>query len=614
MENESQKEAINFYNGSCLVLSGPGSGKTFVLTNRVYNLITKLNVEPTNVLVITFTRQAANEMKNRFEKICSDNKTVLYSNPTFGTFHSVFFEILRNDFDFNNESLITLDEEKKYIMSILERKNNMKLNTVVATNVLKEIKSYKLSKEKEEKFVSNIFTHKEFEKVYSQYQCILKENKKLDFYDMVEFCYDMLKKNKNILNKYREQYKYILIDEFQDINKSQYDIIKLICKTKNIFVVGDDDQSIYKFRGSKPTVMNDFLKDFKKTTIITLNTNYRSSNGIVKFSKKVIDNNKQRFAKNLMSNKKNYGNIEIRYFKDSIDENKYILNIIKNNISNNKKLSDIAILFRTNLMSNSIIETLSKENINFIVKDIKNNSFNHFSISDILSYFKLSLGEINHKNILNIMNKPLRYISRECVDRENVDIQKMIDYYNNQPFIKNNIIKFNEDLKIIKTLQPSIAIKYIRLNIGYEKYIVNYCKSKNISYEEVKEILDEFEELAIRFKNIGELVNFVDNYMAEINKHNYDNKKNEEAVSLMTFHSCKGLEFETVILIDANDGIIPHKKSIEEKDIESERRLFYVAITRAKENLHIFFTTHRNGKNYQPSRFIIEGLKGDKNE
>lgn len=609
MESREQKLAINHLNGPCMVLAGPGSGKTFVLTNRIKHLIFDEDIEPKNILVITFTRQAANEMKNRFVKLCNENNLILNDEPTFGTFHSIFFEILRNDFGFNNDSLITKTEEKKYIVNILEKKNKIKITDNLADDILKDIKGYKLSKEKGESFSPKVMSVKDFHNIYDEFKQYLFLDKKLDFHDMIELCFTLLKKNKEILDKYQKLYKYILIDEFQDINNEQYDIIKLLSKTKNLFVVGDDDQSIYKFRGSKPSVMNDFLNDYSNAVVINLDKNYRCAKGIVNFSKKIIDNNKQRFKKDLVSNSEKFGNVEIKVFNDSIDENEYILNIIRDKIYKKTNLSDIAILYRTNLLSSSISEALAKENIPFVVKDMKNSPFDHFAIRDILSYMNLAVNNITLEHIINIANKPLRYISRDSIDKLNPSIDKIVNYYDDKEYIKNNVIKLKNDLSKLNKMHPSIAIRYIRQEIGYNNYLKDYASSKSINMNDLVEILDEMEELAVRFRNINEFLTFVREYEEKLIENKTDVSDNKNAIRLMTFHSSKGLEFDTVIIIDANDGIIPHKKSIKSQDIETERRLFYVAMTRAKNNLHIYFTINRNGKNYKPSRFILEGIK-----
>lgn len=460
--------AVEHGDGPCLVIAGPGSGKTYVLTNRILSLITNKNVNADSILIITFTRAAANEMETRFFDLAKSNKVSFKGYPTFGTFHSIFYDILRNVFGYTNKSLLSDKEEKDILLGVLKDIKGLGDKPEAINYVLKDIKNYKLLSERGIKAEPKFVSLELFDEIYKIYQRKLYEIKKLDFSDMISKCYELLKSNPNVLTYYQKKYKYILVDEFQDINKLQYDIVKLICKSKNIFVVGDDDQSIYKFRGSYPRVINDFLRDFKRAKVILLNENYRCARQIVKFSKLVIDHNSDRFSKNLVSNRSEFGKLEIKAFVDSTEENKYLIENIKKYLRAGYKFSDIAILYRTNLLSNSIKMDLSKNNMPYIVK-------------------------------------------------------------------------------------------------GEEK------SDKDDEYNRVS---------------------------------------NSNAVNLMTFHLSKGLEFKAVFIIDANDGLIPHKKSIRENDLEIERRLFYVAMTRAKDSLHILFTTRRFGKNFKPSRFILEAIGG----
>jgi len=470
-KNINQELAIEHKNGPCLVIAGPGSGKTYVLTNRVINLIDYYGVDAENILVITFTRAAAIEMRQRFIGIAKEKLGTIYHIPKFGTFHSVFFDILKNDFGYNKNSLLNSEEEKVLIYDSIRKNANSKFSIDLLNNILKEIKHYQLALERKEHFISKVLDTNKFLKVYRDYQENLFIHKKLDFSDMIFKCYDLLKNNKRILKYYQNRYKYILIDEFQDINRIQYDLVRLVCDNNNIFVVGDDDQSIYSFRGSHPKVMNDFLKDFKNAKIINLNENYRCARQIVKFSKLVIDFNDERFKKNLISNRKELGTLEIKSFVDANDENLYIVELIRKYLKLGIRLSDMAILYRTNLLSNAIKSTLSK-----------------------------------------------------------------------------------------------------------------HCISYNVKCD--------------------------DNNLNESTSHKKDDNIERDSINLMTFHLSKGLEFETVFIIDANDGLIPHKKSIADNDLETERRLFYVAMTRAKNNLHIYFTTRRFGKDFKPSRFILEAIGG----
>lgn len=607
--NEEQKIAINHYKGPCMVLAGPGSGKTFVVTQRLKKLIVNKKVIPSEILVISFTRASANEMKERFIKLLKNDKIHIDDMPTFGTFHSIFYSILKDNFGYNNNSLITEQEEKEFILNVIEKDKEIDATFDNANLILNDIKSYKLSKEKEENFSPKFLSKLKFDEIYEKYKQLLFNKKKLDFHDMISLCYELLLSHCDVLAYYREKYNYILIDEFQDINKEQYDIIKLILnKSKNLFVVGDDDQSIYKFRGSRPKVVFEFKNDFPKYKLVILNKNYRCAKSIVDFSKTIIKNNKERINKKLKSERKEKGTIYINSFEDSNEENDYIIDIIRQKLNEEQNLTDIAILFRTNILSLSIIQKLKKENISFYTKDIKNDYFSHFAINDILSYLNIVNGSNNIEDFTNIINKPNRYVSRDSIGYKKCSIKDLKKYYKEKSFILKYINKFENDIYLMKDLNVALMIRYIRQEIGYEKYLLDYCKKHNIDYDEIKELLNEFEEECVRFKNVNQLFKYIEEYRDALK----DSINQDSNVKLMTFHSSKGLEFNDVIIIDTNDLIIPHKKSIKQKDIETERRLFYVALTRAKNNLYILYTKNRNGKTYKLSRFVVEGMKGVK--
>ena len=602
--NKNQELAVKHVNGPCMVLAGPGSGKTFVLTNRIKNLIFDEGIDPSYILVITFTRAAALEMKNRFLDLVK-GEGGLFEIPTFGTFHSIFYDILKDDFGYNSESLIDNNEDRIIIYDVLAKFYKNNATESIVNNFITEVQNYKLAKEQNISYHPVNFKNGVFKKLYKEYDRKLFHSKKLSFSDMINKCYELLKDNKRVLRKYQDKYKYILIDEFQDINLSQYEIIKLICKSKNIFVVGDDDQSIYKFRGSKPSVLNDFKKDYRKAKIIYLTENYRCAKKIVQLSKKTIDFNIDRFTKNLQSNRDEIGNVEIKSFIDAKDEMEYVVNAINSYKRKGILCNDIAILYRTNILANSIKGYLSNHNISFEIKGGNNNVYDNFAIKDILSYLKLAIKANEPENLIRIINKPFRGISRDNISIKNFAVEDLLKNYKNNQVLLSNINRLICDISIIKKSIPALAIRYIRTNIGYDNYLNRFCKNKHIDYDEVSDLLDMFEEEAIRYKNISDFIKYIESSKDD------NSVLTDNSVKLMTFHSSKGLEFEVVFIIDANDGLIPHKKSIKDDDIETERRLMYVAMTRAKNDLHIYFTTRRFGKNYKISRFLIEAVGGN---
>lgn len=606
--NDSQLMAINHGNGPCLVLAGPGSGKTTVLTNRIYNLVVNMEVEPETILVITYTRAAAIEMKERFFELLKEEKYRINDIPSFGTFHSIFFEILREKFGYSSNSLLDYKSNIQILISIIEKYNEIKITQGSINNIINNINEYKASIEKGEKFIPKYLNDRLFSKIYADYKDRLFDEKKLDFSDMISVCYELLNKHNDVLKYYQNKYKYVLIDEFQDINISQYKIIKLLCKNKNIFVVGDDDQSIYTFRGSHPKVINDFLRDYKKTQIIYLSQNYRCARKIVYFSKLVIDENKDRFYKELKSERSKIGDLNIKAFVDSREENDYIIENIKKYYYKGIDYKDMAILYRTNLLSNLIKSALGKVGIPYIIKGEKYSLYDNFAACDILAYLRLAINKNDTEALIKVINKPNRYINRDIINK-NCTFENIVKIYQEKDYIFNNILKFENDLKKIRKQITALAIRYIRISVGYNEYLINYCKEHGVDYDEVSEILDLLEEEAILYKDINEFLKHID-IEKEKEKKQEKNENYNDYVNLMTFHTSKGLEFKVVFIIDANDGLIPHKKSIRNDDIETERRLFYVGMTRAKDILHILFTTRRFGKNFKASRFILKAVGG----
>ena len=604
--NKNQELAVNTIKGPILVLAGPGSGKTFVLTNRIYNLIVNNKVSPNNILVITFTRAAANEMKERFLKLIRESDYDIVDEPIFGTFHSIFFDILKDNFGFNNDSLLNFNDEIIFLSDVLKGYDKIKITKELLNGILKDIKAYKLSEEKDEKFIPKTLSKKQFFEVYNRYKEVLFNAKKLDFYDMIDLCYELLNKHKDVLEKYREKFEYILIDEFQDINAKQYKIVKLICETKNLFVVGDDDQSIYRFRGSSPKIIREFKRDYKKTKQIILNENYRCAKKIVEFSKNVIDKNRERIKKDLVSRRDTAGQIEIKQFASSNFENEFLIDKIKDYLRMGIKLNEMAIIYRTNLLQNSVCELLNKYNINYNIKDKTNNPYDFFAIKDIISYLKFAVNKEGANELVSIINRPLRYVSREAIPLKNATIKSLKVYYKNNNYILKYIDKFEKDIYNINKLITPLAIRYIRQQVKYDLFLKNHCKKLNLDYEEAIIALNAFEEESIGFNKKDIFLNYIesknDDYKIQ--------KVKKDSINLMTYHLSKGLEFKVVFLIDVNDNIIPHKKSIKSNDIETERRLFYVGVTRAKDYLNIYFTKTRFGKIFKPSRFLIEGLGG----
>lgn len=598
--NEEQREAIEHNKGPALVIAGPGSGKTTVLTRRIHNLISKCKVRPEDILVITFTKAAAVEMEKRFNAISETSGKV-----TFGTFHAVFFKILRAAYNYKIENVLKEEQRGIIIRQAIERSalDTDDINETVQ-NVSAEISKVKSEGLDINAYYSTSCAASEFQKIYNSYQRTLRNNKLIDFDDMLMYCYDLLKNNPPILKYWQERYKYILVDEFQDINKLQYEVVKLLALPQNnLFIVGDDDQSIYAFRGSKPEIMLNFEKDYSNVHKITLNTNYRCTGNIVKSSSKLIANNKIRFQKELTTVNPAGNQVEIIEYEDAIKQYQAIADEIKKELLDKKAPNDFAILFRTNAIAEPLIRKLMEKNIDFAIRDGIPNIFKHWIATDILTYMRMALGSRKRSDFIQVMNKPKRYIGRDYLDGSEISFKELAKLYEDKPWMYERLEQFEKDLNIMRTLPPYAMINYLRMGVGYDDYLKEYAYNHNIPFPELIDKLNEIQDSAKNHKTFASWMEHIEEYSRAIEQ---SHKAGKDCVTLTTMHSAKGLEYDTVFIIDANEEITPHKKGVTDSDIEEERRIFYVAMTRARQRLVITYSQKRYNKEQNISRFLDE--------
>lgn len=603
--DQAQREAVSHKDGPMLVLAGPGSGKTRVITERTKYLIEDHYIPEENILVITFTRAAAGEMKERFLKTMVKNK----AGVSFGTFHSVFFTILKHAYNLSSANIILEEERRACIRDIV---HNMRLEyedeKEFISELLSEISMVKGNKIQVDVYYSTSCGDEIFRRIYQEYNKRIRALRKVDFDDMLLLCYDLLSQRPDILKLWQNKFRYILIDEFQDINILQYDIIRMLARPRNnLFIVGDDDQSIYSFRGAKPEIMLNFPKDYPDSKIILLDTNYRSNIHIINCSSQLISHNNTRYQKKIKANIGQGSEVSIGHFETMKEQN---IRLAEEIIRLNEKgipLSEMAILVRTNLGAGAIIHKLMEYNIPFIAGDNLPNIYDHWITQDLLSYMKIAMGENHRRHFLRIINRPKRYISRECFDSPLVDFQDVLDYYEDKEWMLERIDQFEYDLAMLGGMTPYAAIQYIRRGIGYDIFLVEYANQRRMKVEDLIDILDEIQESTREFRSYEEWFVYIDEYRQELkNQAQNIKKKDTEGIHIITMHSSKGLEFTAVFLVDVNEGISPHKKAVLPEDIEEERRLFYVAMTRAKDFLYIFSPKERYSKDMSPSRFIDE--------
>lgn len=605
--NEAQTQAIQHTDGPCLVLAGPGSGKTLTIVNRVKYLIEKQKVRPEEILVVTFTRFAAAEMKSRLCLVMGKRDLPV----TVGTFHGIYYGILKWAYRMNQENILS-ETEKYQILRGVINKERMEIfdEEDFIQDIAAEIGKVKNNRIPLEEFVSEKCSADAFRNIYRNYEQHRKELKKIDFDDMLVLCYELFRSRPDVLAQWQKKFRYVLIDEFQDINRIQYDVIRMLAQPENnLFVVGDDDQAIYGFRGADSELMLGFGKDFPDAKQILLGMNYRSTANIVQNSLKLIENNVERYSKKLEANREGGSCLHIQEVKDPVEEAEYVLEEIQKCKENGIKEEEIAILFRVHTDARAVVEAMVERKIPFQMKEHLPNIYEHFIAKDIMAYFRLATGARNRQDFLQVMNRPKRYLGRDSVAGTKVSFEDMRKFYCDKEWMIDRIDQFEWDVKMLMKMAPYAAIQYIRKRIGYDDFLKEYAFTHQINRSDLNEVLAEIEEAAKAFTSVEEWFTHVEEYTETLRTKEKERNRPRPGVRLMTIHASKGLEFKQVFLIGANEGRIPYQKAKTDKEIEEERRLFYVAMTRAKDFLKICYVKIKNGKEVTPSRFVDELLK-----
>lgn len=602
--NEAQTKAICHKNGPAMVLAGPGSGKTLVITRRVEYLIKKYGVRPEQILVITFTKAAAKEMRERFAKITKDDRFPV----TFGTFHGIYYGILKWAYRMNASNIFSEEEKMMLLREViagmeLEIEDEKEFLQGIASEI-GQIKNNRLSLEEYE---SSNCSDQMFRQIYEEYERRRKLLKKIDFDDMLVLCYELFQKRPDILQMWQKKFQYILIDEFQDINQVQYDVIRMLALPENnLFIVGDDDQSIYRFRGARPEIMLGFSKDYPNAKSIILDVNYRSTKAVVSAARRVIERNKNRYQKEIITVNEQGDNVHIQEVRHPVEESHYVREQIAKAVAAGTEPSQIAVLYRTNTEPRALVETFMEYHIPFQMKEHLPNLYEHFIGRDFQAYMRMALGGRDRGDFLMIMNRPNRYIGRDSVDRGEISFENLRKYYMEKDWMVDRIDQLEVDLKVISRMTPYAAIQYIRKSVGYDLFLNEYAIKRKMKLEDFQELIREMEERAKEFKTIEEWFAHIEKYTEELRLQAVTRTENRNAVSLMTFHAAKGLEYDTVFIIGANEDVTPYKKAELPEEMEEERRMFYVAMTRAKKHLTISYVREKNGKAMEQSRFLGE--------
>lgn len=624
--NERQKEAVLATEGPVLVLAGAGSGKTTVLVNRIAYMISEKHIRPWNILAITFTNKAAREMKDRIERLLGDTAKDMW----IGTFHSVCVRILRSCIDllgYSRDFVIYDTADTKTVMKECLRELDIDEKSFPVRNVLSIISNAKndlMDAATFENVYKSDYRMSIIAKIYYRYQTKLRKNNAVDFDDIILNTVKILSENPDVLSKYQDKFRYILVDEYQDTNNSQYLLINLLAQAnRNLCVVGDDDQSIYKFRGANIGNILNFEDDYSDVQKITLDQNYRSTQNILDAANSVISNNKGRMGKSLWTSNGDGNKVFVYTGTNEYDEARYIARQIKKHFDEQGSFSDCAILYRTNAQSRVIEEMLMRESVPYkVLSGLR--FYDRKEIKDIIAYLRVVYNPNDDVSLARIINEPKRKIGNATLEKarniareKETSLYDVISHADDYPEFKTAIKKllsFSEIIQSLIKLKDTVTIEDLTGRIlndtGYMPALVmedtTESKTRIENLGEFISVITEFEKNEETGNTLGE---FLENISLVSDIDGYD--ENEDSAVLMTIHSAKGLEFPIVFLSGLEEGLFPGMRSMEsDDDIEEERRLCYVAITRAKEQLYITKTISRtiHGKTMPTtaSRFFRE--------
>ena len=598
-----QQKAARTMQGQVLVIACPGSGKTTVIIERVHNLTTKVN--PASILVITFTKAAAEEMKNRYKKKYGETKVV------FCTIHSICYSIIKREFGLDASNILKDAEQYEFFRGyLINRVSGVDLDEYIK-DLLLEISYVRNSRTKPELFESKKCSSSEFVEYMKAYAAYKTEENKIDFDDMLIICRQTLIHKPDVLAYWKKKYPYIMIDEYQDTNRIQADIFLMLAgKNGNLFVVGDDDQSIYGFRSADSSIMLDFGKWYPACTKIELNTNYRSAENIIEVASNLIQKNTVRYQKQIIGKRKERGEVILSSFENTYEQAKAIISDIKTKHSRGVPYNEIAILYRCNVQNLLLVSLLlsrEKDQIPFYTTEIPKDIHNEFIFADLMTYWRLAEGSWKKGDLQRILNRPGRYLKAEVFKNCPFELNEMLQRCKNLPNkenAKNNVFDLFWQIKKLKGKKPTEFISYIMNTMRYKEWLHTYCEYIGKEEEALFGIIDVLQKEASQFQTMQDWYDYSQFYAMKLQ----EMKRNPETsgVCLSTFHSAKGLEWKNVFVIDCNEEVTPSKKAQSPEEYEEERRLFYVAITRAKDELNLMYVKHNEDMSMDPSRYLYE--------
>lgn len=631
--NEAQRKAVLHGEGPAFVAAGPGSGKTFTITRRLLYLIQERKIPPQKILVITFTKEAAKSMQDRFLKQLQrfgTSRTASSGFVSFGTFHSYFYQIIKSIKKYSEYQLITQQEKRRIAKPILKEFCKEEVTESAINEFLTQVSFYKNTgrlkiapvqqqegKRTEPQSVCCPFSEEEnnsFQKMFEKYEAEKHRYKRLDFDDMLYLCKKALCQDKKLLQYWQHRFSYVLIDEFQDINPIQYEIIRMLCiPPYELFVVGDDDQAIYGFRGSDSKIFLQFLQDYKDAVTISLAVNYRCGGTIVKASRKLIEHNTVRVMKELRACMENASKGQIRAIGAIHTKESYGKVIEKLKGRPPYELEKEAVLFRTNAAMRLFAAELTRNQIPFVLREKCESVYEHFLMKDMEDFFQAAEGQKDRVLFLRLFQKQRVCLGREALHSEQVDLQQVKDFYGSGFYESKQAVAAVEalerHLKQLAAMRPKLGIAYILHAMDYEGYLRRKAGG-------IKNILDEWKELLDwLMEDAGEFADWKSwkEYQDICEKDSLEEKgiafRKKQGIHLLTMHASKGLEYDKVYLMNLNEGVVPKYGKGEEltrEHLEEERRLFYVGMTRAKEEVELHYLTGTKENPRQVSRFVKE--------
>ena len=543
-------------------------------------------------------------MKERFLKFVNSDR----SEVTFGTFHGIFYGILKAAYNLNASNILS-EEEKYSILREMTEKfgQEMEQEGDFLEEIAKEISVVKGNCISLEHYYASCCSDEVFREIYNGYKNALRTRRKLDFDDMILCCYELFSQRSDILKAWQKKFVYILVDEFQDINSLQYKILQMLAApANNLFIVGDDDQSIYHFRGARPEIMLNFTRDYPGAETVLLDVNYRCSGNILKTAMNVINCNKKRFRKKLTTPNDVGMPVTCKVFDNPREEAVCVAAALKKRLEKGEKLENTAILLRTNQEAESLITALMEYQIPFTMKEQLPNLYRHWICRNLLAYLHMAAGDRSRKNFLELMNRPNRYISRDALKNSQISFHDLREYYKDKDWMCDRITTLETHLRILGTLSPFAAVNFIRKGMGYEEYLREYAQFRRLKPEELLEILDRIHESTRGMKNLKQWEDYIEDYTEKLNEQAKRQRDRKEGVTVSTLHAVKGLEYDIVYILNVNEGSIPYRKAVLAEAVEEERRLFYVGMTRARRKQVLAYVNRQYEKEREPSRFLEE--------